>query len=107
MAVDVDELAHGLGPALGADQEEDQQMADMGQHGVVRPRRVRREQGTVDRLGDDLALVEALHQVHLGQVLEDREERHGREERPCGARAAAASAKEYASSREPCHFSHQ
>lgn len=82
MAVDVDELAHGLGPALGADQEEDQQMADMGQHGVVRPRRVRREQGTVDRLGDDLALVEALHQVHLGQVLEDREERHGREERP-------------------------
>ncbi len=26
---------------------------------------------------------------------------------PWGARAAAASANEYASSREPCHFSHQ
>lgn len=77
MAVHVHQLVHGLSPALAADQEEHQQVAHVSQHRVVGAGRVHRVERAVDRLGDDLALVEAADQVHLGEVLEDREEGHG------------------------------
>ncbi len=80
MAVDDYQLVHRLGPALTADQEEHQQMPDVRLHRVVRAGRVDRVQGAVDRLGDDLALVEAADHGDLGQMLEDREEGHRREQ---------------------------
>lgn len=84
MAVDVDQLGHRLRPAFAADQEADQEVADVGEHRVVGAGRVDRVEGAVDRLGDDLALVEAADQVHLGEVLEDGEEGHRGQEGTLG-----------------------
>lgn len=59
----------------------------MGEHRVVRAGGLHSEERAVDRLGDDLALVEAAHQIDVGQVLVQREEGERGEERAArGAR---------------------
>ncbi len=75
MAVDPDQLVHGLRPALHVDQEEHQQMPYVREHRVVGAGRVHREHRALDRLRHHLAAVEALHEVDLRQVLVHREQR--------------------------------